>query len=107
MRFAPHKLGKVDGLLARYAGNEDKLLRLMHRKYVDAGAENLRGEDAGCFECGESPSIPQELLVSLHKKMRVQVPLENCKALVFPKLSLDTLARYFVCPRDPETSWIW
>ncbi|CAN0491768.1 unnamed protein product, partial [Scytosiphon promiscuus] len=37
MRFAPHKLSKVDGLLARYAGNEAKLLRLVRRKYVDPG----------------------------------------------------------------------
>lgn len=37
LRFAPNKLGKVVGLLARYAGNEEKLLRLVRRKYVDAG----------------------------------------------------------------------
>lgn len=37
MRFAPHKLGKVGGLMARYAGDEDKLLRIVRRKYVDTG----------------------------------------------------------------------
>ena len=42
MRFAPHKLSKVDGLLARYAGNEDKLLRLVRRKYVDPGKTDER-----------------------------------------------------------------
>lgn len=36
-RFAPHKLCKVGGLLARYAGDEDKLLRIVRRKYVDTG----------------------------------------------------------------------
>ncbi|CAN0178343.1 unnamed protein product, partial [Ectocarpus sp. 12 AP-2014] len=39
MRFAPHKLGKVDRLLAKYAGNENKLLRIVRRKYVDTGRE--------------------------------------------------------------------
>ncbi|CAM9817284.1 unnamed protein product, partial [Hapterophycus canaliculatus] len=38
-RFAPHKLGKVGGLLIRYAGEEDKLLRIVRRKYVDTGKE--------------------------------------------------------------------
>lgn len=37
MRFAPQKLGKVGKLLEMYAGDEDKLLRLVRRKYVDAG----------------------------------------------------------------------
>ncbi|CAM9631024.1 unnamed protein product, partial [Ectocarpus sp. 8 AP-2014] len=34
MRFAPHKLGKVDRLLVKYAGDENKLLRIVRRKYV-------------------------------------------------------------------------
>lgn len=37
MRFAPHKLGKVDRLLVKYVGDEDKLLRIVRRKYVDTG----------------------------------------------------------------------
>lgn len=37
MRFAPHKLGKVGGLLVRYAGDEERLLRIVRRKYVDTG----------------------------------------------------------------------
>jgi len=37
MRFAPHKLGKVGGLLTRYAGDEERLLRIVRRKYVDTG----------------------------------------------------------------------
>ncbi|CAM9454731.1 unnamed protein product [Ectocarpus fasciculatus] len=42
MRFAPHKLGKVDRLLVKYAGDEDKLLRIVRRKYVDTGEnENI------------------------------------------------------------------
>lgn len=50
-RFARHKLGKVDGLLLKYAGNEDKLLRLVRRKYVDAGKQwqcyRIQMKDAG------------------------------------------------------------
>lgn len=42
-RFAPHKVSKVTGLLARYAGNEDKLLRLVRRKYVEAGTYLAEG----------------------------------------------------------------
>lgn len=39
-RFAPQKVSKIGGLLLRYAGKEEKLLRLVHRKYVKpAGAE--------------------------------------------------------------------
>lgn len=37
MRFAPHKLGKVGGLMAKYAGDEEKLLRIVRRKYVSTG----------------------------------------------------------------------
>lgn len=37
MRFAPHKLGKVSGLMAKYTGDEEKLLRIVRRKYVSAG----------------------------------------------------------------------
>ncbi|CAM9777279.1 unnamed protein product [Ectocarpus sp. 13 AM-2016] len=44
MRFAPHKLGKVDRLLAKYAGNENKLLRIVRRKYVDAGESENTSE---------------------------------------------------------------
>lgn len=39
MRFAPHKLGKVGGLMAKYAGDEEKLLRIVRRKYVSTGEE--------------------------------------------------------------------
>lgn len=39
MRFAPHKLGKVGGLMTRYAGDEDKLLRIVRRKYVSTGID--------------------------------------------------------------------
>lgn len=40
MRFAPHKLGKVGGLMAKYAGDEDKLLRIVRRKYVSTGTKH-------------------------------------------------------------------
>lgn len=36
-RYAPQKSYKVDGLLTRFAGDEDRLLRLVRRKYVDVG----------------------------------------------------------------------
>ncbi|CBN77236.1 conserved unknown protein [Ectocarpus siliculosus] len=41
MRFAPHKLGKVDRLLVKYAGDENKLLRIVRRKYVDTGPGSI------------------------------------------------------------------
>lgn len=37
MRFAPHKLAKVGALMAKYSGDEEKLLRIVRRKYVDKG----------------------------------------------------------------------
>ncbi|CAN0111210.1 unnamed protein product [Scytosiphon promiscuus] len=50
-RFAPHKLGKVGGLLERYAGEEEKLLRIVRRKYVDTGREKSR-ENAPAASAG-------------------------------------------------------
>lgn len=41
-RFAPQKVSKVGGLLLRYRGDEDKLLRLVRRKYVGGGGETPR-----------------------------------------------------------------
>lgn len=35
-RYAPEKLVKVDALLRKYAGREQKLVRLVERKYVDS-----------------------------------------------------------------------
>ncbi|CAM9872544.1 unnamed protein product [Choristocarpus tenellus] len=36
-RFAPNKLGKVDTLLDKYAGQEQKLLRMIQQKYANSG----------------------------------------------------------------------
>lgn len=41
VRFAPHKVERVGGLLSRYAGNEEKLLRLVRRKYMHPAGECL------------------------------------------------------------------
>eukprot|EP00903_Cladosiphon_okamuranus_P008109 g7816.t1 len=45
MRFAPHKLGKVGGLMAKYAGDEEKLLRIVRRKYVKTDRDRAVGEE--------------------------------------------------------------
>eukprot|EP00752_Nemacystus_decipiens_P001893 g1823.t1 len=56
MRFAPHKLGKVGTLMAKYAGDEEKLLRIVRRKYVTtdrpAAAEEGKSASTPCSDGG-------------------------------------------------------
>ncbi|CAM9309768.1 unnamed protein product [Ectocarpus sp. 6 AP-2014] len=60
MRFAPHKLGKVDRLLVKYAGDENKLLRIVRRKYVDTGRENATSAAAASASASAAAAAAAE-----------------------------------------------